>query len=254
MKRLLAVQESTAAVSFGFSVESACAELSWESCLCHCVESQEKPTPFSAQSWRTLFSAARVRQDSLWDFLSRNECTDASVRGWYHRRCYSTYTNKTCLSRLSAARKRAQPESSSDSEDHVHAATRSTRSTVPSVSADVCLICNQRTKKVKGKRQPLTQCQSLTAGDSILDAAELANDSKVLISLQGGPDCVAAEIKYHRACYSAYTHPSTLQRRRNEATGDEPSVYDIAFERLALYITSELQLSKALAVNVLTDR
>lgn len=82
----------------------------------------------------------------------------------------------------------------------------------------------------------------------------MADDSRVLVALQGGPDCVAAEIKYHRACYSSYTHPSMLLRERDkDATGAELSVYDQAFRWLMGRVEPESQLSKALAMNSLTE-
>ena len=37
-------------------------------------------------------------------FLCESHCTEESVRGWYHRKCYSTYTNKTLLGRLPLGR------------------------------------------------------------------------------------------------------------------------------------------------------
>ncbi|XP_065182225.1 uncharacterized protein LOC135812936 [Sycon ciliatum] len=88
------------------SASTQVSEISWGSCLCHCVKiegsEKEEKVNFTNTSWSRVVSAAKIRQDGTWAFLCQEQCsTDESTpRGWYHRRCYAAYTHKKTLSRF----------------------------------------------------------------------------------------------------------------------------------------------------------
>ena len=215
--------------------------MTWEKCLCHCVEDEQgQLTEFAERSWQSFLKAAAIRRDATWSFLKANnidlEGDSQPVRDRYHRRSYSIYTHKKALE--ACLLKQEKASSSSDGEgvamDEAHTddtaaaekgASRDagkrrffTRSALPKVKALACLFClKQGYKRQKGKSEPLTDCQTFQASERILQAARLRNDERVLCELEGGPDAIAAEVVYHLSCYR---YASTS---RSSQTGSNPS-------------------------------
>ena len=108
-----------------------------------------------------------------------------------------------------------------------------------------CLFCQQVQIKVKGKCQKLSECMSFDLCKAIYSAAQIRGDERVLLEVQGGPDLIDKEIKYHRACSSTYTHRTTLtsmsrQQVQNESRG-HAAAYDHAFSGLAAKIEQSIQ-------------
>ena len=120
-----------------------------------------------------------------------------------------------------------------------------TRSMVEHTDISCCLFCQQVQIKVKGKRQKLSECMSFeSCKEAIYSAAQVRGDERVLLEVQGGPDLKAKEVKYHRACYSTYTHSTTLtsmsrQQVQNESEG-HAAAYDPAFGGLAAEIEQSM--------------
>ena len=64
-------------------------------------------------------------------------------------------------------------------------------------------------------------------------------------------DVVAMGVKYHRSCYASYTSQKTLDailKSDETESRKQTSEYDIAFEKLAVYITENV-VSKMEIVN-----
>ena len=80
-------------------------KLDWNSSLCHFPRPSEPSCgtlcAFSERSWRTLFEAAKVRNDTTLQFLLENGAEQDEPRGFYHRRCYQKYTHKQHVNRIS---------------------------------------------------------------------------------------------------------------------------------------------------------
>lgn len=58
--------------------------------------------------------------------------------------------------------------------------------------------------KVKGKKQEIALIQTKSACETILQAANLKNDSEMMLAI-GGQDLIAKEFMMHRKCYKDYT-------------------------------------------------
>ena len=76
-------------------------------------------------------------------------------------------------------------------------AKRFHRSHVQRFDIDKCIIC--QVEKCKRGKGALTQNISEYGSASLLRAAEIRGDNRVLLQIKG-QDCIAHEIKYHRSC------------------------------------------------------
>ena len=119
-------------------------------------------TAFTKTSWRTLQHAASIRLDDVVTVL-QNSCTDEwKPIGAYHRQCYQAYTNKKALEKIQRSRDVSISESSSiiESKDLESpqamgstATFRGSTRLVSPTNIKLRLFCQQRTRKVQGKRQ-----------------------------------------------------------------------------------------------------
>lgn len=89
-------------------------------------------------------------------------------------------------------------------------------------------------KKVKQSDDPLMECQSFDAAEKLLDAAQSQSDKWILRQIQGGPDCIAAEVMYHHSCYRNFTRPTKA------AADKTTSPYHQAFATLAEEMEADL--------------
>ena len=156
------------------SASTQVSEISWGSCLCHCVKiegsEKEEKVNFTNTSWSRVVSAAKIRQDGTWAFLCQEQCsTDESTpRGWYHRRCYAAYTHKKTLSRFEGEESGglvsnvdAEEVGDADAcEDEPPKKRVMTRSKVTTIDITLCIICQQKTKKRTGKLNRLPSVQN----------------------------------------------------------------------------------------------
>ena len=232
-----------------------------DGCLCHIYKDERgELTQFTERSWCTFVRAATLRQDDVWQKLvaAKNLGPDlehSAPRGSYHRRCYQAYTHRKTLQALETATSRSSgtgassPQTSAadgtnagvdgaavgaasscsvGSAGDVAPARRTTRSMTVKTDVTACLFCQQKGWKHRGSRgkrsEGLSQCLTFQAAETIREAATIREDERVLIQVQAGPDAIAAEIKYHKSCYSTYTDRRALQSLEEAGVAEEDSV------------------------------
>ena len=82
--------------------------IAWNKCLCHNENlygiDKDELKEIRTDSWRSIVAAARYRQDEIWKFLLSQDCADenAACRGYFHKRCYSSYTHKKNVKKCSS--------------------------------------------------------------------------------------------------------------------------------------------------------
>ena len=69
---------------------------------------------------------------------------------------------------------------------------------------EICMICKKKTLKVNKKSQPLTKIVTKTAEKTLREAANLRNDTEMLIEVRD-TDLIAKEFQKHEKCYREYT-------------------------------------------------
>ena len=121
----------------------------------------------------------------------------------------------------------ANQEIAADEPSKEPPAKRFHRSHVQRLDIDKCIICQvERCKRGKGarSREALTQNISEYGSASLLRAAEIRGDNRVLLQIKG-QDCISHEIKYHRSCYKNYVRLETLTKleAQNCTTEDKES-------------------------------
>ena len=186
---------------------------SWDKCLA-CLEKtklkSKKLKVWTQHSWSRLVQSAKTRQDYLWHFLVQEDVTgeEHPPSGFVHCACYNKYTHKKSLERANVA-SNVGDESSDDEPDdnesaHPPAKRVRTRSAVPSTISSLCLFCQHQYLRRRGKPvQHLTQTETFEAAEKIKHAAHIREDERVSMAVDG-VDCIAAEVKYHKVCYSKY--------------------------------------------------
>ena len=216
-------------------------EVDWyNKCLCHCHEDAHGDvTQFTAKSWKALHESAEQRRDQIYEALAPH--FQSGPRGGYHRRCYQTYTNKTFLVRLQRhGKKRKQPDcgetptryvscstatssnTTCDDEDNIASARRMrSRTSFQATDLTACIFCQTTKKKYKDKHlnESLSLCLTEQASATLLEAARIRSDERLLLAIEH-QDLIAIEVRYHRSCYSTYTHKQNLKRfieARNES-------------------------------------
>ena len=248
-------------------------DLDQTKCVCDILPKETgELTAFSQTSWATLTNAAEIRQDFVWELLKSSQIS--SPRGFYHRRCYQAYTHKKTLQRKQVQRKQVQRKRDTEA-THAHPTTsdsdndclsgspggstvtatgssglgRLTRSKISKTDISACLFCKKRhNKQRKGKKsESLSECMTFQAAEAIREAAIARDDEEVLMELQCGPDAIAAEVWYHRSCYSAYTDKRTIQKLLEQKVLDENRMsklgtrpYELAFQHLAIEIQQQI--------------
>eukprot|EP00794_Sanderia_malayensis_P012432 gene12432-13717_t len=162
-----------------------------------------------------------------------NFLEEPAAEYYYHRNCYSKFTNKTLVNR---AESRCKTKRKIDLADHGSQLsvvcdepvrkTKLLRSSAPSVVnpqkkhvlAPRCIICKQEksyytdSKMKTRKLDKMVSAETLDGGQ-LTEAAKRKNDQEILIQIEG-KDYVALELKYHKRCYSSYT--SFLRHERQD--------------------------------------
>lgn len=120
------------------------------------------------------------------------------------------------------------------------------RSQVQSFNIEKCIICQKdKVKKNRASartREPLTQNISEYGSASLLKAAQIRDDERVLLHIKG-QDTIALEVKYHRSCYKEYVHQETLSKLEDQNCQNEDSTttsYQGAFDCLSAYVQNEI--------------
>ena len=221
--------------------------LDWQQCLCHGTTTgkSEKLTKFQSQSWLALHNAASVRLDETHAFLRKEGVTcEDEPRGVYHRSCYQNYTNKTNITRLQKKREKMQEEASSatpvvqssavptEAQGCIPVAPqplsseRSTRTRTSLQQTDfkLCILCQKKKMQSKYTAESLSRCEMDSAVSSLVEAARIRDDARVLLATENGQlDFFAAEVCYHRSCYMSYTSKANLSsvvKKRSQCLWD----------------------------------
>ena len=71
-----------------------------------------------------------------------------------------------------------------------------------------CLFCKKKTHK---KVKEMVTATTFEACRSIRQAAEGKGDDNMLLVLPANNDLIAAEAKYHKACYATYVSTSNIK-------------------------------------------
>ena len=90
-----------------------------------------------------------------------------------------------------------------------------------------CIICqNERKtapKKSSSRYEDVTDCATLKAGHTLLNATKILEDNRLILALEG-QDYIALGVRYHRTCYQRYTHIKELDKlleRREEIASEK---------------------------------
>jgi len=101
----------------------------------------------------------------------------------------------------------------------------------------IILRCRHRfSKRLSEHEDPVNFCKFQNISDfgshSLLRAAQIRNDEKILTKVQG-QNTIAIEVRYHRTCYKDYVRSEILTRLENEnceLEDDSNAGYDNAFK------------------------
>lgn len=218
---------------------SSCPSAEQKCLVCGKTAEHDGLTVFTEVSWAKFPQAARVRNDEV--ARRYEDVLDSGPTGSYHRKCYSTYTHKQHLDRLVRKRKAEEeaPVDCSPLQNNPSTSAGSSklrRTSLPSTSMEGCIIC-QKAKRIQKTKtlEPLSQCETFQAGATLLNAAKLRKDQRVIVAIEH-KDVIAIEVKYHRSCYASYTAAKTLGAilKSDEIEAKQQKTeYDIAFEKLA---------------------
>ena len=170
--------------SLEFSLNPRHTSVASTSCLCHIDGIKDTLTSFSDVSWKSFKDAAFLRKDTIYENMEGR--WNAGPFGSYHRSCYQTYTSKGHIERV--VRKRRLEEISDDEENsEMQRDVPITRSSLQSTNIKSCIICQEEKTDSKDRRrkEKLTTCQTLTAGESLVHAAKIRGDQRLLVALDG---------------------------------------------------------------------
>ena len=153
-------------------------------------------------------------------------------------------------------------EDNDDSITEPPPAKRMLRSQVDAFDINKCAICQQhKTKLTKNKgarsREPLSLNKTATGSASLLKAAEIRDDRRLLLQLQG-KDTIAIGIKYHKSCYVQYVRPGALAKLEEKNCEDEDIAsesYNRAFSSIREFVKDAvLKGEKAVKISELLER
>lgn len=215
-----------------------------KSCLCHSDGIKDTLTSFTEVTWNTFKDAAFLRKDTIYGNMEGK--WDTGPFGGYHRSCYQMYTAKSHIERI--VRKRKSEEISDDEDNsEMQRELPLTRSSLQSTNIKSCIICQAEKTDSKDRRrkEKLTTCQTLTAGESLVNAATIRDDQRLLVALDG-QDLIALEVCYHRSCYRSYTNVKIPEESKNQNDEAETQIYEEAFQELKNEV--EIQLFQRLEV------
>ena len=239
---------------------------SWDKCLCHVLDESGTLTNFSEISWLRFQACAKRRNDAIW--AKMKGYWEEGPKGKYHRRCYQVYTDKVKVAR--AVEKQRQtliedPLEDNDSDDSITEpppAKRVSRSQIDAFDINKCAICQQdKTMLTKNKgarsREPLSLNMTATGSASLLKAAQIRDDRRLLLQIQG-QDTIAIEIKYHKSCYVQYVRAGALAKFEEQNCEDEDIAsesYNRAFSNIREYVNDTvLKERKAVKMSELLER
>ena len=124
-----------------------------------------------------------------------------------------------------------------ESSELPHKATRSSSIHVSNNTRGVlgqeCIFCLQKRKRKLQKNEPLSQCLTIDGSESILHAARIKNDGRILAL---GEDLIAKEAKYHNSCRRDYVRQDVSEE---EETSNRKKHAE-AFQNLSMFLENEV--------------
>ncbi|XP_071853573.1 uncharacterized protein [Apostichopus japonicus] len=249
--------------------------INMECCIPVCCRKTCNIIPFSEASfvkfkdccmrWKSISSSYGEIAANCWSELNLINCssptditrTRTSRSVGYHRECYQRFTD---ISKLSKAEQRRdlssiQSDNASDIPDYKiteppepkKARLRSREATTsksdrPHIFPAKCLICNadgwtRDRHSGARKREPLTKCETIEAGQ-LRKAAELTFNEALLLKIRDR-DLVAAEAQYHKSCYKDSTR--FLTKAKKDEAEKVDTTYGKAFEEFCKeYIDNQI--------------
>ena len=237
----------------------------WDKCLCHVQDESGTLTNFSEKSWLRFQACAKRRNDVIW--AKMKVFWEEGPKGKYHRRCYQVYTDKVKVARAVEKQRHIlieDPLEDNDSDDSITEpppAKRVSRSQIDAFDINKCAICQQyKTMLTKNKgarsREPLSLNMTATGSASLLKAAQIQDDRRLLLKIQG-QDTIAIEIKYHKSCYVQYVRPGALAKLEEKNCEDEDIAsesYNGVFDNIREYVNDTvLKEGKAVKMSELLE-
>ena len=238
---------------------------SWNKCLCHVQDESGALTNFSEKSWLRFQACAKRRNDAIW--AKMNGYWEEGPKGKYHRRCYQVYTDKVKVARAVEKKHHTliedplEDNNSDDSITEPPPAKRVSRSQIDAFDINKCAICQQdKTMLTKNKgarsRETLSLNMTATGSASLLKAAQIRDDRRLLLQIQG-QDTIAIEIKYHKSCYIQYVRAGALAKLEEQNCEDEDIAsksYNRAFSNIREYVNvTVLKERKAVKMSELSE-
>ena len=202
--------------------------------VCIVCKETEKKVPglksFNSSNWETASNVATRRKELKSDkFHSSSEeiKTAEGPEGKYY--------HSVCLSQFCAVKRKVPP--GKESSELPHKATCSSSSHVSSNTRGVlgqeCSFCLQKRKRKLQKNEPLSQCLTIDGSDSILRAARIKNDGRILAL---GEDLIVKEAKYHNSCRRDYVRQDVSEEKETS----NQMKHAEAFQNLSMFLENEV--------------
>ena len=134
--------------------------VNFSNCLCHVVKQcSSAKVNFSSKSWETFRSAAKLRQDYIYDSLKGY--WDSGPKGVYHRECYQTYTSTCHIDRVLKVKQ--EHEGKRQPDDELPELKKKLKRAEYTIDKCKCFIC-RKSKSIKTKtgrtHEPLMRCMT----------------------------------------------------------------------------------------------
>lgn len=198
-----------------------------------CKETQEKVPglkSFNSSNWETANNAATRRKELKSDTFHSTAEEIRTAEGPDGK-----YYHSVCLSQFCAVKRKVPP--GKESSELPHKATRLSSSHVSSntrgVLGEECIFCLQKRKRKLQKNEPLSQCLTIDGSESILRAARIKNDGRIIAL---GEDLMAKEAKYHNSCRRDYVRQDFSEERETSNRKKHAE----AFQNVAMFLENEI--------------
>jgi len=210
-------------------------------CIICQSDSKDKLRKGKESSVANLISKLKIRQDDVYQRLSPDLDLLYENEVLWHASCYATYTS---VQNIKYASSKATKVVEADSEKmSTEPSPRVSRSSRAPHDWSKCMFCKKITHK---KEKSLQNVSTFEAANNITQCAEAKGDEDMLRLLLGvSYDLVAAEAKYHKACFASYVSKSNLKSKAFREEAGKESAYDKAFLEMASDITEGLESGKA---------
>ena len=175
-------------------------------------------------------SKSKSKYDQLFNQLGRSFQNNHG----YHSACYKNFT---------AVSKKGQktPTQSSSSVTKRSDVSSPKNPRCSNVLPEVCIFCDKKRKKVKGKWENLTKCAAFQSESKIRIAAVQLEDEALLLKIGNalnseGSDFISKEVHYHHECKINYL--KKVKVNKNDTKEMEPKKK--AFKAIVKYINEEV--------------